>query len=246
MKRSDTMSFALRTIAAAGIATSLATLVGCESTANVADGSDVMTAEAQQSLTPDAILAAMKAGNARFVSGNLTERNWQDQAKATASGQFPHSVVLSCLDSRVPPEIIFDQGIGDIFVGRVAGNFENTDMVGSMEFATAAAGSKLIIVMGHTSCGAVIGAIEDVRLGNLTDTLANIRPAIAAAGAVAGQGKSSDASLVARVTELNVQQTVADIQSRSPVLAERVANGQLKVVGAVYDLETGVVTFLDS
>ena len=141
--------------------------------------SEVMTQEAQEALTPDAVLAQLKEGNQRFVEGRLTPRDYNAQAEATVSGQYPKAAVLSCLDSRVPPEIIFDQGIGDLFVGRVAGNFENTDMLGSLEFATAAAGTPLIVVLGHTSCGAIKGAVSGVELGNLTAMLDNFDEVLA-------------------------------------------------------------------
>jgi Carbonic anhydrase len=219
----------------------LALLAGCGQNASTLN-TTVTTKAAQQAMTPDAVLADLKAGNARFVAGKNTEQNWLSQAATTArDGQYPKAIVLSCLDSRVPPEIVFDQGIGDIFVGRVAGNFENTDMLGSMEFGTAAAGAKLIVVLGHTACGAVKGTMDNAQLGNLTATLENIKPATA----VAPGAPSSDKAALARVTEENVRITMRDILSRSPVLAERVSNGQLKIVGGVYDLATGRVNWID-
>jgi carbonic anhydrase len=149
------------------------------------------------------------------------------------------------LDSRVPTEIVFDQGIGDIFVGRVAGNFVNTDMLGSFEFGTAVAGAKVIVVLGHSSCGAIMGAIDQAELGNLTSTLANIEPAVRAAGRM-GDRSSGNTALVERVTIENVQKAMDDITARSPVLAGLVADGKLLVVGGVYDLATGEITWLDS
>ena len=147
----------------------------------------------------------------------------------------------------MPPEIVFDQGIGDLFVGRIAGNFENTDLLGSMEFATVVAGAKVIVVVGHDQCGAVKGAIDDVRMGNLTETLANIRPAVEAAGAdvAAGERTSGNAAFVQAVAVKNVELTVRSITERSPVLAERVRKGELMVVGGMYDLSTGRITWLD-
>lgn len=202
----------------------------------------VTTKTAQQAMTPDAVLADLKAGNKRFASGNSTRQDWLAQAKVTASeGQFPKAIVLGCLDSRVPPEIVFDQAIGDIFVGRVAGNFENIDMLGSMEFGTKVAGSKLIVVLGHTACGAVQGAIAGAELGNLTATLDNIEPAVAAT-----PGDRNDPDYENRVIIENVRQTVRDIKGRSPVISELVQSGQLKVVGAWYDLATGKVHWLES
>lgn len=220
-------------------------MMGCAKNIGVLDdpaSKTVTTKSAQQAMTPDTVLADLKAGNKRFVAGQSTQQDWLAQAATTArEGQFPKAIVLGCLDSRVPPEVVFDQAIGDIFVGRVAGNFENVDLLGSMEFGTKVAGSKLIVVLGHTACGAVQGAIAGAELGNLTATLDNIEPAIAATA-----GDKSDAGYENRVIIENVRQTVRDIQSRSPVLTELVESGQLKVVGAWYDLATGKVHWLDS
>lgn len=209
--------------------------------------SEVLTAEAQMALTPEQVLADLKAGNERFIAGNLTPRDYNAQAAATASGQYPKAAVLGCLDSRVPPEIIFDQGIGDIFVGRVAGNFEDTVMLGSFEFATKVAGSKLIVVLGHTSCGAVKGAADDVELGNLTATLDNFDAVLARAREVTdGADDASNPELVQMAIEGNVRQTMQDIIDRSPVIAEMIENGELAIAGGVYDLTTGRVDWLDS
>jgi len=206
----------------------------------------VLTQERQQQFTPAEILAELKAGNERFVRGETTPQNWLKQASLTANdGQYPKAIVLSCLDSRVPTEIIFDRGIGDIFVGRVAGNFENTDMLGSMEFGTKLAGSKVIVVLGHTSCGAVKGAIAEAELGNLTETLANITPAVEMAKQESPGATVDDAEFVQRVVENNVRITVADISDRSPVMADMIASGDLMVVGAWYDLATGKVHWLN-
>jgi carbonic anhydrase len=208
---------------------------------------DVVTGDEQQAMTPEMVLADLKAGNERFVAGKLTPRDYLAQASATASGQYPKAVILSCLDSRVPPEIIFDQGIGDIFVGRIAGNFEDTGMLGSFEFATKAAGSKLIVVLGHTACGAIKGAANDVELGNLTAMLDNFDAAIAAAReGTEGADDASNPELVNMAIETNVRQTMADILERSPVIAEMVANGEVGIAGGVYDLASGRVTWLDS
>jgi carbonic anhydrase len=222
----------------AGVAASLL-LAGCE-TAQTGGSTAVTTKAMQQAMTPDQVIADLKAGNARFVAGKSTEQDWLAQAATTAAeGQYPKAIVLSCLDSRVPTEIVFDQAIGDIFVGRVAGNFENIDMLGSMEFGTKLAGSKAIVVLGHTECGAVKGAIANAQMGNLTATLAEIRPAVMMAGA-----PSDDASFTQRVVIENVEKTVEDIIARSPTIAEMVRNGELKVVGAWYDLATGKVHWL--
>ncbi|MFK7760275.1 MAG: carbonic anhydrase family protein [Phycisphaerales bacterium] len=216
---------------------------GCSS--SMQTRSAVTTSESRADMSPAAIYADLKAGNDRFVRGNTTTQNWLSQAKTTAAeGQFPKAIVLSCLDSRVIPEMVFDQGIGDIFVGRVAGNFENTDQLGSMEFGTAVAGSKVIVVLGHTACGAVKGTIDQAELGNLTEMLTNIEPAVQQVS-VGSMGRTSkDAGYVNKVVEANVRQTVKDISDRSPVLAGRVASGDLMIVGGVYDLGTGRVTWI--
>lgn len=233
-----------------GVATacSAALVAGCASTGGGGTASvDVLTSESRAAMTPQDVLQSLKEGNARFVSGDSTPHDWLGEAEATAGGQYPSAIVLSCLDSRVPVEIVFDKGIGDIFVGRVAGNFENTDMLGSMEFGTAVAGSKVIVVLGHSSCGAVLGTIDQAELGLLTATLANIEPAVRdALRETGGERASSNAELANAAIEENVRQTVSDITSRSEVLRGLVESGDLLVVGAVYDLGTGQVTFLDS
>lgn len=203
------------------------------------------TAESQAALTPDQALALLREGNERFVGGKMIDRDLAAQVAATAGGQFPHSVVLSCIDSRVPPEIVFDQGIGDIFSPRVAGNFVDGELLGSMEFAAAVAGSKLIVVLGHTECGAVKGACDNVKLGNLTQTLANIAPAVYAVTDIEGERSSKNKAFVNAVAHENVRQTVDNILQRSYVLRELVERGKLKVVGAMYDVATGKVAFLD-
>ena len=226
----------------------LASLVGCETVGSGAErgeAASVMTAERQLELTPNEVLADLKRGNDRFVSGAAVRRDLLDQAEETAAGQYPKAIVLGCLDSRVPPEVVFDQGIGDLFVGRVAGNFENVDMLGSFEFGTKVAGAKLIVVLGHTSCGAVKGAIDQARLGNLTATLENIEPAVREAMRGGDERSSSNEALVNAVIEANVRQTVSDILDRSEVIADLVESGDLRVVGAVYDLESGRVDWLD-
>ncbi len=201
--------------------------------------------EAQTSLTPDQALELLKEGNARFVAGESTNRDLIAQQKATAGGQYPFAVVLSCLDSRSAPEIVFDQGIGDLFVGRVAGNVVDEDLLGSFEFATAAAGSKLIVVMGHTACGAVKGACDGVELGNLTLLLDEIEPAIDAVQTPAGTDRSSaNIEFVNRVVETNVEMQVNELLRRSDVIRGLVEQGQVKVIGAVHDLATGEVRFL--
>ena len=200
---------------------------------------------AQQALTPDQAIDILKAGNARFVAGESYDRDLIEQQRDTAGGQFPFAVVLSCLDSRSAPEVVFDQGVGDIFVGRVAGNVVDTNLLGSFEFATAAAGSKLIVVMGHTACGAVQGACDGVEVGNLTALLDEIEPAIDAVSTPVGADRSSaNTEFVNRVIETNVRMQVNELLRRSDVIRGMVEAGDVKVVGAVHDIATGEVTFL--
>jgi len=204
-----------------------------------------MTSERQEAMTPGAALDALKAGNARFLSEDMAERDWSDQVEATATGQYPHSAIVGCIDSRVPPEIVFDQGIGDIFAARVAGNFVNTDIIGSLEFAAAVAGSKLIVVLGHTECGAVKGACDGVELGNLTHTLSNLSPALYAVQGYEGDRNAKNKEFVQEVTEANVRLSVENLTDRSDILAGLVEEGKLQIVGAIHDVHTGEVTFLE-
>ena len=206
--------------------------------------SDVLTEEEQAALQPDEVLKLLQEGNERFASGDLTLRDHSAAVRATAGGQFPKAAILSCVDSRVPVEDVFDRGIGDVFVARVAGNFENTDILGSMEFATKVAGSKLIMVLGHESCGAIKGAIDDVKLGNLTATLAHIKPAIEAISDYDGARTSKNEEFVHLVAEENVRLTIDGIMEKSEVLREMVDQGELKIVGAMYDLNTAKVTLV--
>jgi carbonic anhydrase len=199
----------------------------------------------QANITPAKALEMLKEGNKRFMSGEMMNRDLMGMVSETATGQYPYAVVLGCIDSRVPPELVFDQGIGDIFTPRIAGNFVNTDILGSMEFATKVAGSKLIVVLGHSSCGAVKGACDHVELGNLTTTLANISPAIYAVDEVIGERNSSNSEFVEKVAHMNVKMTVDNILERSPIMKELVDSGELMVVGAMHDVKTGKVTFMD-
>lgn len=206
---------------------------------------DVMDQATQTAMTPDQALQMLIEGNARYVAGESTERDLLSEQKATAGGQYPFAVVLSCLDSRSTPETVFDQGVGDLFVGRVAGNVVDTNLLGSFEFATAAAGSKLIVVMGHTACGAVKGACDGVEVGNLTALLDEIEPAIDAVSTPAGTDRSSaNTEFVNRVIETNVNMQVNELLRRSDVIRGLVEEGKVKVVGAVHDLATGEVRFL--
>ena len=209
------------------------------------DPTVALTAETQAALTPADVLQLLKDGNARFLAGEPLERNFLEQVRQTAGGQYPMAAILGCIDSRVPHEIVFDKGVGDVFSARVAGNFVNTDILGSLEFAAAVAGSKVIVVLGHTECGAVKGACDHVQLGNLTSTLANLAPALYAVGEVEGERSSSNGAFVQAVAEANVRLTVRQIVDRSPVLRERVAAGDLVVVGAMHDVHSGEVAFFD-
>jgi len=201
------------------------------------------TKTTQAVITPQKALQMLKEGNTRFVQGNMLERNLMQQVKATASGQFPFATIVGCIDSRASNELIFDQGIGDIFSARIAGNFVNDDIIGSLEFASRVAGSRLIVVLGHTECGAVKGACDDVVMGNLTQTLANIKPAVAAVTGHDSDRSSKNMAFVKAVTGKNVELTVQRILERSPILRDMVNKGELEIVGAMYDVHTGKVTF---
>jgi carbonic anhydrase len=206
---------------------------------------EVLTAEQQKAMTPDQVLQDLKDGNARFANGNLTKRDHSEQVRKSASGQYPKAVVLSCLDSRVPVEDVFDQGIGDLFVGRVAGNFVNEDLLGSMEFACKVAGAKLVLVMGHQHCGAVKGAIDDVKLGNITTMIEKIKPAVTMSANFSGEKSSRNDAFVREVSENNVRHAMNQIREKSPILKEMEANGEIKIVGAFYSLENGEMTFIN-
>jgi len=209
-------------------------------------GYHVLTAEEQSKLTPEQVLQDFKDGNERYKSGNITKRVHTEFVRRTVTGgQFPKAVVLSCLDSRVPVEDVFDQGLGDVFVGRVAGNFVNTDLLGSMEFACKVAGAKLVLVMAHQHCGAVKGAIDDVKLGNITSMLANIKPAVAMSQNFAGEKSSKNEAFVKTVAENNVINTIKNIREKSPILKEMEDKGEIKIVGAFYTLRTGELKFLN-
>lgn len=212
-----------------------------------ASAETVLTSEKQKSLKPDEVLADLMAGNKRFVDGATTNhKNTKAEVEATAKGQYPQAVILSCLDSRVPVELVFDQNIGDVFVGRVAGNIENVDILGSMEFATKAAGAKLVMVLGHEACGAVKGACDHVELGNLTELLEKIKPAVDAVAKdfPEDQRNSKNKEFVEAVIRKNVEITLADIRKDSPILAEMEKKGEIKLVGGIYSLHTGAVELL--
>ena len=205
-----------------------------------------MTKETQTATTPQQAFDKLKAGNTRFVAGKKAHRNLNKQVKETSKGQSPFATVVSCLDSRTSTELIFDQGIGDVFNARVAGNIVNPDILGSMEFASKAAGSKLIAVIGHTKCGAIKGACDDVELGNLTGLVGKIKPAVAATASGKGEDRSSkNCAFVDRVAETNVRKTMANIRKNSPILRQMEKNGEIKIVGGMHDIETGKVSFFN-
>ncbi|MBN2471989.1 MAG: carbonic anhydrase [Anaerolineae bacterium] len=198
----------------------------------------------QAAITPAEALAMLREGNARFVANRRAERDLPRQVQLTGEGQYPFAIVLGCVDSRVSPELVFDQGIGDIFSARIAGNFINEDILGSMEFACKVAGARLILVLGHSQCGAIMGAVDNVELGNLTGMLTRLKPAVDRVAAPAEARTSQNAAFVQQVAEMNVALTVEAIQQQSPVLREMLENGEVMVAGAMYDVETGEVTFL--
>ncbi len=204
----------------------------------------VLTAEEQAALTPDRVIQSLKEGNKRFVNNEITARNHSSMVRNASAGQFPKAVILSCLDSRVPVEDVFDKGIGDLFVGRVAGNFVNGDLLGSMEFGCKVSGAKLILVLGHESCGAIRAAIDDVQLGNITAMLANIKPAVVRSGDFIGDKTSTNEAFVEHVTKNNVLNTMETIKARSSILNQMSDQGKIKIIGAYYDLHTGEVVFL--
>ena len=208
------------------------------------NGYSQFTKEQQESITPDESLQLLKDGNQRFVTSNKNERNRNAEIKNSSTGQYPYAVLLSCMDSRVAPETLFDQGIGDIFINRVAGNISNDDMLGGMEYGCAVVGSKLILVLGHTECGAVKGAIDGAELGNLTGLLHKIDPAVDATK-YDGDRTSKDSEFVELVTEENVKLTVDQIRKNSPVLKGMEDEGKIKIVGAMYNVSTGEVTFYE-
>jgi len=203
----------------------------------------VQTKETQAALTPDMALARLRAGNERFVTGQPVKRNLPEQVHDTASGQYPYAVILSCIDSRQPVEMVFDTGIGDVFNARVAGNVLNEDILGSMEYACKVAGVKLIVVLGHSSCGAIKGAVDHTELGNLTGLLDKIKPAIAEVSAKGKTGDSHDYEFVQEVAEANVLLVMKQIREKSPILREMIDQKKVEIVGGMYDLKTGKVRF---
>lgn len=203
---------------------------------------EALNATTQGAMTPDSVLESLKAGNRRFLDGNLSGADQKALISQTSGGQWPQAAVVSCIDSRVPVETVMDQYIGDIFVARVAGNFVNPDIVGSLEYACKVAGSKLIVVLGHEGCGAVKAACDHVELGNITQMLAKITPAVDAVSHD-GDRSSKNTAFVNEVIDKNVQMTMDQLRKTSPILAEMEANGEIKIVGAVYKTSTGEVIY---
>ncbi|CAM4278879.1 carbonic anhydrase family protein [Flavobacterium terrigena] len=201
--------------------------------------------EIQSSITPRKALEILKEGNNRFINNLKAHRNLLEQVNETRDGQWPFATILSCIDSRTSAELIFDQGLGDVFSVRIAGNIVNTDILGSMEFACKVAGSKLIVVLGHTKCGAVKGACDHVEMGNLTELLSKIQPAVYQEKSTSENRNSSNSTFVENVAEINVKRNVKNIIERSFVLEQMIENGEIGIVGAMHNIETGEVSFYD-
>jgi carbonic anhydrase len=201
--------------------------------------------ELQAQITPRKALEILKEGNSRFMKNLQTDRDLLKQANETRDGQWPFATILSCIDSRTSAELIFDQGLGDVFSVRIAGNIVNTDILGSMEFACKVAGSKLIVVLGHSKCGAVKGACDHVEMGNLTELLSKLQPAVYEEKETTGERSSKNATFVENVAQINVKRSVRSIIERSFILEQMLENGEIGIVGGMHDLESGRVTFYD-
>lgn len=222
------------------------TLVSCSEKKNEEEvRTDVITEELQASMNPQQILDSLKVRNDRFSKGKMTRVDYTSQIVKSENAQYPSAVILSCLDSRVPVETIFDLSIGDVFVARVAGNIVNPDILGSMEYGCKVSGSKLILVLGHSHCGAIKSAIDTVKLGNITELLSKISPAIDSVSSVTENRTSKNNDFVKKVTDENVLLTIDNIRKNSPILKEMEEKGEIKITGGVYELENGKVTFLD-
>ena len=233
----DIMTTRRKFLAASGLFAAGATLARADELCTAA------TPETQAAATPDQALARLKEGNKRFLAGRMVNCDLMAHVKDTASGQAPFAAVLGCMDSRVPPELVFDQQLGNIFTVRIAGNFVNTDILGSLEYATKVAGSKLIVVLGHSDCGAIKGAVDDVQLGILTATLANIRPAVQKIVAGEGEHTSKNKKFVQSVADQNAKDAAAMLISRSDVIGTLVQAQKLKIVSAMHDVSTGAVSW---
>jgi carbonic anhydrase len=205
----------------------------------------VLTSEEQKTLTPIVVMKDLEEGNKRYAQNHLTENDYIGMLHSSAQGQYPEAFILSCIDSRVPVEEVFDKAIGDLFVGRVAGNFVDEDILGSMEYGCKVSGAKLIVVLGHESCGAIKAAIEHERLGNITAMLAKIEPALEMSKDFVGERTIENHAFVERVVKDNIINTIHTIPLKSPVLKEMLDKGEIKIVGAYYSFETGEVSFLN-
>ncbi len=204
------------------------------------------TKESQQKMTPREALGYLKEGNLRFVNNLQTDRNLLKQVNLTSEGQFPFATILSCIDSRTSAELIFDQGLGDIFSIRIAGNVLNTDILGSMEYACGLAKSKIIVVLGHTNCGAVISACNNLEIGHLTSLLNKIKPAVESENTVTDNRTGSNPDFVSKVSTANVKHTIRQIRAQSPIIKDLEEKGDIIITGGLYSVETGVVTFFDN
>jgi carbonic anhydrase len=235
-------SFGRRDLIGAAFASCIANHISPFSLQLGAPGSGALSKEQRDRMTPGQIIEELKKGNQRFRTAKMAPHDYLAQKRSSAAGQYPAVVILGCIDSRVPAEIIFDTGIGDTFNARIAGNVVNDDLLGSMEFACGVSGAKLVLVLGHTACGAVKGAIDDVVLGNLTGLLARVKPAIPATK-FDGEKSSKNAAYVDAVARTNVVLAVDSIRGRSPTLADLEKKGSIQIVGAMYDIATGMVEF---
>jgi carbonic anhydrase len=222
-------------------------LAGCSTSAPTATPQprDLAALKAEQAaLTPAQVLESLWRGNERFASGKAEPRDLLHDQRTTAAGQYPHAVILNCIDSRAPAEMVFDAGLGDLFNARIAGNIADADLAGSMEFACAVSGAKLVLVMDHTSCGAIKGACDHVELGNLTGLLNKIEPAVASVRDVPGERNSKNKAFVEAVSEANVRLAVERIRDLSPILRDLESTGKIQIAGCIYDLDTASVRFL--
>lgn len=210
------------------------------------DNAKTQVKETQENITPAMAVEILKEGNSRFVENKRISRDLNQQVEQTGNGQYPFAAVLGCIDSRVPAELVFDQGIGDIFNARIAGNFVNKDILGSLEFACKVAGARAIVVLGHTKCGAVKGACDNVKLGNLTSMLENLKPALNAVTDEKDNRTSANSQFVQKVADKNVSLTISAIKDQSEVLKEMYDKGEIAIIGGMYDVETGKVTFTEA
>ncbi|MBL7870587.1 MAG: carbonic anhydrase [Cyclobacteriaceae bacterium] len=204
-----------------------------------------LTKEIRDKITPLEAIEILKRGNKRFVENLKINRNLLQQVNETSDGQHPFAVILSCIDSRTSAELIFDQGLGDVFSVRIAGNIQNQDILGSMEFGCKVAGAKIVVVLGHTKCGAVKGACDDVKMGNLSALLEKLKPAVEAENTINSERNANNSEFVEKVASLNVRITIRKILKNSPILNEMIEHGEIALVGGMYDVETGIVDFYD-